>query len=71
MNSDVSSADSVEEGLEAVERHISEAEEILWVLGDHVGAEAHATRVDEMTKQLWEVQHEIEDLKADIDEPSR
>jgi len=41
------------------------------VLADHVGAEAHATRLDGITKQLWELQHEIGDLKADIDEPTR
>ena len=71
MDQDVSSADDVEDGLETVERHINEAEEILWVLADHVGSEAHATRVDEITKHLWELQHEIGELKADIDESTR
>ena len=71
MDLEVSSADDLEDGLEAAEGHISEAEEILWALSDHVGSEAHTTRLDGITKQLWELQHEIGDLKADIDEPTR
>lgn len=71
MDRVVYSSDELRGGLEAAEEHLSEAEEILWVTAGHVGPDKYAIQLEEMTRRLWDLQHELDDLHQDIDEITR
>lgn len=71
MNQDGSSTGELRDVLDLVEENIHEVEEVLWITSGNIEIKEYSARIDQMTLLLWKLQHEIDDLKTDLDSHGR
>jgi len=52
--------------LDLADGYLTEAEEVLWTVTEE-GDEAVVDRVEELTEELWRLQHRLRDLREEVD----
>jgi sulfur relay (sulfurtransferase) DsrC/TusE family protein len=50
--------------LDLADGYLSDAEEVLWAVTEEVEGE----RVEELTEELWRLQHRLRDFRAEVDD---
>jgi cob(I)alamin adenosyltransferase len=54
--------------LEIAENHLDEAESAMWVAANTADSEPLDTDIDDITQQIWSLQHDLEDVKHEIEQ---
>lgn len=52
--------------LDLADGYLTEAEEVLWTVTDEGDTEV-TERVEELTEDLWRLQHRLRDLREEVD----
>lgn len=52
--------------LELAKGYLEDAENVLWEASDRADAPERAAELEELTGEIWRVEHAIEDLRSDL-----
>ncbi|MFT4922063.1 MAG: hypothetical protein ACI8XM_001273 [Haloarculaceae archaeon] len=52
--------------LELAEGYLKDAENVLWEASSQADSPERAADLEELTGEIWEIEHAIEDLKRDL-----
>lgn len=53
--------------LDLADGYLSDAEEVLWAVTED-GEDEAVERVEELTEELWRLQHRLRDFRAEVDD---
>jgi peptidoglycan hydrolase CwlO-like protein len=57
----------IERGLEVLARQVDEAETVAWQTSTRADSDRLTRELNAVTQDIWELQHEIEELKDEFD----
>jgi predicted secreted Zn-dependent protease len=58
----------IRRALEIAENHLDEAESAMWDAAETADREPLESDIDDITQQIWSLQHDLEDVKHDLEE---
>lgn len=53
--------------VEIANGHIAEAEDILWTVANSVESDEYADELEDVTRAIWDIQHQLMDLQRALD----